>query len=147
MSANRFLLSLVAVLLLNALGSADSINVTAGSLHSRVNTYAGHSAIQDEKAAPTVFLEYNNHISPSENGNGGIGAVLSGMGGKDITSSQTGRIVLPERKYGPTCCAAQRGIGTGQGPALSTPEPGSLMLLSTGLIGIAGMLRRKLRPV
>ena len=28
---------------------------------------------------------------------------------------------------------------------LSTPEPGSLMLLSTGLIGIAGVMRRKLR--
>jgi hypothetical protein len=27
---------------------------------------------------------------------------------------------------------------------MATPEPGSLMLLSTGLIGIAGMLRRKL---
>jgi hypothetical protein len=27
---------------------------------------------------------------------------------------------------------------------MTAPEPGSLMLLSTGLIGIAGVLRRKL---
>jgi hypothetical protein len=31
-----------------------------------------------------------------------------------------------------------------RGTPLATPEPGSLMLLSTGLIGIAGMLRRNL---
>lgn len=31
-----------------------------------------------------------------------------------------------------------------RGTAMSTPEPGSLLMLSTGLIGIAGMVRRKL---
>jgi PEP-CTERM motif-containing protein len=44
------------------------------------------------------------------------------------------------------------GSGPGHGPQefigyrtpMATPEPGSLMLLSTGLIGIAGMMRRKL---
>lgn len=32
-----------------------------------------------------------------------------------------------------------------RGTPVSTPEPASLMLLSTGLIGIAGLVRRKLR--
>jgi hypothetical protein len=31
-----------------------------------------------------------------------------------------------------------------QGPPTTAPEPGSLLLLSTGLLGIAGMVRRKL---
>jgi hypothetical protein len=32
-----------------------------------------------------------------------------------------------------------------RGTPVATPEPTSLMLLSTGLIGLAGMMRRKLR--
>jgi len=67
------------------------------------------------------------------------------MGGTGITDYKAGRVVFPGRKYGPTCCEARQGIGTGQGHALSTPEPGSLIMLSTGLMGIAGMVRRKLR--
>jgi hypothetical protein len=35
--------------------------------------------------------------------------------------------------------------GGSQKAPMSTPEPGSLMLLSTGLVGIAGMVRRKLQ--
>jgi hypothetical protein len=46
------------------------------------------------------------------------------------------------------------GASPGHGPqefigyrssAMSTPEPGSLMLLATGLMGIAGVAQRKLR--
>ena len=56
----------------------------------------------------------------------------------------------PKRKYG-TDLIAKPGPGlelvekrTRHSPRLATPEPGSLMLLSTGLMGIAGMVRRKL---
>ncbi len=139
MSANRFLLSLVAALLFSTLATANSTNVAA-FLHSGTGAF-------EHANAPTTFGAFNSHISGTD-GNAGNGAMFSGLGmdGTGVTDDKAGRIVFPSRKYGPTCCEARRGIGAGQGhAALSTPEPGSLMLLSTGLMGIAGMVRRKLR--
>jgi PEP-CTERM motif len=151
LSVNRFLLSLVAALFLATLASADSTNVAAAILHSTgahnpSNTSAGHSSINVARDTPTIFVKYNNDISPDRTGDVRIGVMLSRTAMDSIggTDSQAGRISFPDRKYGPTCCTARQGIGTGLSHALSTPEPNSLMLLSTGLMGIAGVVRRKL---
>lgn len=37
-------------------------------------------------------------------------------------------------------------MGTAQDFLASTPEPGTLMMCGTGVIGLAGVIRRKLRP-
>ena len=154
MSANRFLLSLVAALLLSTLATANSTDVTA-FLHSGSSTFehanasVGHFSTNVGTATPMTSGSFTSHLSGTD-GNADIGAMFSGLGmeGKGLTDEKAGRIVFPSRKYGPTCCEARRGIGAGQGhAALSTPEPGSLMLLSTGLMGIAGMVWRKLRLV
>jgi hypothetical protein len=121
--ANRFLLLLVAALSFTTLASADSTNVSAAFLHSRT----GASGVANTRfttnsgmATPTSMMFVANNASDSTH----------------IPS--VGRLHTNFRLQTP-----KWNIEEG-GHRLSTPEPASLMLLSTGLIGIAGMLRRKL---
>jgi len=143
---NRFLLSLVVALSLATLASADSINPAAAFPHSGASVYSSNST-NGALFTPTKFVAYNSYTSTGENGNARIAALLPGklMDDNGISAYKSERINFPVPKNGPTCCAVRQGIGTGLGHGLSTPEPGSLMLLSTGLMGIAGIMRRKLR--
>jgi len=145
MLSNRFLLSLVAALVLSTLASANSTDVTK-YLHSGAFSTVG------VKTAPTAFSAYASHRSIGTFGNPGPDTDVSGkvIYREAIAGPQAGGTVFPHRKYGPACCEAREWVGSERGPGpsksgLSTPEPDTLMLLSTGLMGIAGMVRRKLR--
>jgi hypothetical protein len=149
MLSNRFLLSLVAALSLSTLASANSADVTR-YLHS--GAYTGTFSTVGVKTAPTTFLAYHSHRSTDALMNPGMDAAVSGktIYGGGVAGPQAAGSVFPHRKYGPSCCLAREWVGSGRisGPpkfGLSTPEPNTLMLLSTGLLGIAGMVRRKLR--
>jgi len=152
LSANRFPLPLVVALFFSTLASADSTSVTAAFLHSgaaadnRLNTNAGDFPTNAGKVIPMLGA-FASHISAASNTNARIGAMVSGklMDGNGNTNYEATRVFFTRRQYEPTCCEARRGIAVGQGRGMTTPEPGSLTLLSTGLMGIAGMVRRKLR--
>jgi|SRR5271154_281473 len=126
LSRSRFLLSLVVALSLSTLALADSAPVSNAFLHSSAG-FSGwshvYSGSDNEKRGSHAGF------SPSENtGNNGFIQVH-------------GTVNRKNGNWG----VGQVGPSTSQGPApLATPEPGSLMLLSTGLIGIAGVVRRKL---
>ena len=152
MFSHRLLLSLVVVLLLSTLALADVANNTAEFMHSGVTThhrpgaYLGYFSTNGGKPTSTVLDAYSSRVSTSDARNAGIGAGLAGQPtyGQHITDYKLG--------FAPSVSGMHRTrfekdnwTSTGQKPGLSTPEPGSLMLLSTGLMGIAGMVRRKLR--
>jgi len=153
MSRRRFPVLLVVALFLSTLALANSIPVSQTFLHSGTGvrsgafTYAGHFSITSGKATPMNFDAISSHTSRDWNVRlSGLpsGRVLLGNG----TASRTGRMPFPGQGYQPTCCRAQNWVGSDQGyggkGGLSAPEPGSLILLSTGLLGIAGLMRRKL---
>ncbi len=143
MSRRRFLPSLVVVLFLSTLALANSIPVNL-ILHSGTGVHGAFTvSINRVKTTPMNFEAVSSHTS-------GWNAHLNGLSSGRVmlsngTATRTGRVVLPGRGYDPSCCKAQNWVGGDQAPHATTPEPGSLILLSTGLIGIAGTIRRKLR--
>jgi hypothetical protein len=153
LSRSRFLLSLVAALLLSTLASANSAPVNVNFPHSGASVYDGayayptHPSIGSVTATLTMFGTVNHHASTGEAGNSnGIGLILGQPAfAKGIADYNSTRIAFQDGTHGINCYRARRPAGWNQGaPAATTPEPGSLMLLSTGLLGIAGVVRRKL---
>jgi hypothetical protein len=150
MSRRHYILSLVVALFLSTLALANSIPVNLTLLHSGTSVHGGaftapgHFSISGLKAAPMNFDAISSHPSRDWNAHlSGLpaGKVMLGNG----AANRTGRIAFPGQGYQPTCCKAQNWVGGVQGAAAAhLPEPGSLILLSTGLLGIAGIARRKL---
>jgi hypothetical protein len=171
---NRSLLSLVAVFFFSTFfstpASANSTNVATAYLRSGpFNSATGHSLMIGGKTTAAVFVAYEQAYDHTytqtyaQTTTGAIGGARIGASaserftfpgkfnyGGGMAGSKIASVLFPQRRYGPTCCEARSWVGSGRapgstGPGLPTSEPGSLMLAATGLAGIAGMLRRKLR--
>jgi hypothetical protein len=115
--------------------------------------------IRDYKAAGITFMGVVNGTIDAKVGNGAVwnlfvkgittdAAVLALDSNalflaKHAPAHEFKGLVLYTAVGGSPGHGPQESIGH-RGTPLASPEPGSLMLLSTGLIGIAGMLRRNL---
>jgi len=146
--SRRFLLSLVVGLSLSTLASANSANVNMTFLHSGTGVYArtymDHFSIDGGRATPAIFAASNDLVSTGKSRSAYLNGPLSGtvMDGQHVTDYKTGSIASLSGMNG-TRFRTDNWAGARHG--MSTPEPASLLVLSTGLIGIAGLVRRKLR--
>jgi len=142
----------------NHISAGESWNANVSGLLSGKGLFG--KDIRDYKAAGIIFLGVVNGTIDAKVGNWAVwnlfakgvtpdAAVLALdqsalLLAQHAPSSEFKGLVLYTPVGGSPGHGPQEFIGY-RGTALSTPEPASLLLLSTGLLGIAGMVRRKLR--
>ncbi len=148
MLSSRFLLSLAVALSLSTLALANSATVNLTTLHSG-SSVSSHSSITGGNAMPLMFNVSNSRTSTGLSSNARGSGLL--LGTSSLSQSFAGYykgtpLTFAGAKHGNISYKDGNFAVWNRGgtPALSTPEPGSLLMLSTGLIGVAGMFRRNL---
>jgi hypothetical protein len=78
-------------------------------------------------------LLFHGSFDGSVSSSNGVTSINANMGGNPVPA-------------GFTFIVSKSGLVSGDFSVVTTPEPGTLGLIGTGLIGLAGLARRKLRP-
>ncbi len=128
MFSRRHFLSLIAALSLSTLAAANSIPTDA-PLQSATGIHYHFSPSRANFAA-LPFDVFSNHDMTAESHD-------------SILTKTIANRAMPFDSYSVRHRVPQY-IRWKSGPGTTAPEPGSLMLLSTGLLGLSGLLRRKL---
>jgi hypothetical protein len=139
--------SLLAALLLCTLAAANSLPIPATSVPTSTSIRAVDSAsrlsVGGGHSAGVIFTLANR--APEER-SGQLAGLLAGKvaPGRDLTAPLSTLPVSGASMHNNVRFRTSNWDRMAERGGASTPEPGSLLLLSSGLIGIAGMLRRRL---
>jgi hypothetical protein len=125
---------MVVALSISTLAAADAIPANAPSAHFSTGLNS-HLSLSSTKSTATPLDAFSNHAAAGTNDKFRV-AIAPVYRATPIASSIGLQGTIRFRTSGWT--------GGGEGHGTTAPEPGSLMLLSTGLFGIAGIVRRKL---
>jgi hypothetical protein len=131
-------------------GPSGTLTVSGLTGSSGANTFSGLS-FKGLKTSQNVseFGKFAFDFTNIQGTKGGVVSVdsltfvLSGTG---LSASQFTGFVVHFCTASGTNCGPLTGFAS-SGPAVTTPEPGTMTLLGTGLVGLAGFVRRRYRSL
>ena len=124
-------------------GSASGVTGFSGT-----NTYLGLSfkgfkTDQNISQFGTFAFDYTN-VKGAPHGVVSVDSMTFTLTATGLNASQFTGVVVHFCTASGTNCGPQTGFA-GNGPGAEVPEPGTITLLGSGLIGLAGLVRRRIR--
>jgi PEP-CTERM motif-containing protein len=131
-------------------GPSGLVAASAGNLtgYSGANTYSGlnfngFKTDQNISQFGTFAFDYTN-IQGSPNGVVSVDSLTFTLTAPGLLASQFTGVVVHFCTASGTDCGPLTGFAS-NGPGATVPEPGTITLLGSGLIGLAGLVRRRIR--